>query len=113
MTVPEKRSVVSDLKEEVFKNPKGVVLTILALLGLILSYYWIGGLVLGVAAGFFIPGTIKDLLTKAEDFYKTTDKVTLFIASITVVFFIFHTFWFVVGAVVPLTIKLIFPKAQA
>ncbi|MEI6531223.1 MAG: hypothetical protein WCN87_00175 [Chlamydiota bacterium] len=113
MTIPEKHSPLSDIKEQASKNPKGAALGILALLGLLLSYYWFGGLVVGIAAGFFLPGTIKDILTKAEDFYKTTDKVTLFIAAVTLVFFVFHTFWFVVGAVIPLTIKLIFPKAQA
>lgn len=109
----EKNPNIQKVKDQAFKNPKELILGVILVLGLIFSYYWFGSLVVGIAAGFFAPWTMKELLARAENFYNTSSKLAAIIWAATVVYFLFHTFWFVVGAAIALTIKLFLPKPQA
>lgn len=108
----EKNPQVQEVKAKAMKNPKEFILGALMVLGLVFSYYWFGSLVVGIAAGLFAPWTIKEILARAEHYYNSVDKLTAFMWAATIVFFLFHTFWFAIGAVIALTVKLFFPKPQ-
>lgn len=109
----DKNPKIQDVKNKAMNNPLEFILGGLMVLGLIFSYYWFGSLVVGLAAGLFAPWTIKDLLARGETIYKNETKLTSFMLGATVVFLLFHTFWFVIGTVAGSTIKLFLPKKAA
>lgn len=108
----EKNPKLQHVKREAMKNPKELILGALMVLGLIFSYYWFGSLVVGLAAGLFSPWNVKELLHRAEHFYTVEGKLPSFMLAATIVFLLFHTFWFVIGGLVGVTVKLLFAKPQ-
>ncbi len=106
----DKNPHVQEVKQRAKQNPKEFILGGLMLLGLVLSYWWYGSLIVGVAAGLFAPWTIKDVIHRAENFYAEEGKLPSFMLAAAGVFLVFHTFWFVIGIVAGLTVKVFFQK---
>jgi hypothetical protein len=108
----QKNPAVQDAVEAARKYPKEAILVSLMVLGLIFSFYWLGSLVVGLAAALYIPWDIKEVYHKALAFYRLEGKFPTFILLLALIFLLIHTFWFVVGLAVGFSVKLLFKKHE-
>lgn len=106
----QKNPSVQEAVDAAKKNPKEAILAALMVLGLVFSAYWLGSLVVGLAAALYIPWNVKDAWDRANTFYKAEGKFPSFILGLALLFLLIHTFWFVIGAVIGLTVKILFQK---
>jgi len=86
-------------------HKKETILGAFMVLGLILSFTWVGGFIVGLGAGYYSPWGIKKLWNKGSEFSDEIGKFPSFVWLVTIVFMVFHVFSFVVGGVVGLSIK--------
>jgi hypothetical protein len=108
----QKNPAVQDAVEAAKKYPKEAILVSLMVLGLIFSFYWLGSLVVGLAAALYIPWNIKQVYEKAVAFYKVEGRFATFILLLALIFLLIHTFWFVIGLVAGFSVKLLFTKEK-
>lgn len=86
-------------------HKKESILGSLMVLGLIFSFYWLGSLVVGLAAGLYAPWGLRGLWNRAENFTQTEGKFPAFVILVAAIFMLFHVFSFIVGLVAGLGIK--------
>lgn len=108
----QKNPAVKDAVDAAKKYPKEAILVSLMVLGLVFSFYWLGSLVVGLAAALYIPWDIKEVYQKALAFYHKEGKFPTFILLLALIFLLIHTFWFVVGLVIGFSVKLLFKKHE-
>ena len=106
----QKNPTVQEVTAAAKKNPKEAILAILISLGFIFSFYWLGSLVVGLAAALYIPWNAKELWAKAVAFYRIEGKFPSFMLAVAVLFLVVHVFWFVLGAVIGSLVKIPFEK---
>jgi hypothetical protein len=101
---------VKDAVDVARSHPKEAILASLMVLGLIFSFYWLGSLVVGVAAALYIPWNIKILGHKAKNFFEREGRFATFILIVALIFLLIHTFWFIIGLIIGFSVKLLFKK---
>lgn len=109
----QKNKTVNQVKEAAKRNPKEAILGALMALGFIFSFYWIGSLIVGLAAALYIPYTINAVWSKGLKFYEEEGKFASFMLAVAILYLFVHTFWFVIGGLIGLTVKLFLPKKQS
>jgi hypothetical protein len=87
------------------ENKKEAVLGAFMVLGLVFSFYWLGSVVVGLAAGLYAPWGLKGLWRKAQEFTREEGQFPAFVVVVAAVFMLFHVFAFVIGLIVGLGIK--------
>ncbi|MDR3624533.1 MAG: hypothetical protein P4L16_05285 [Chlamydiales bacterium] len=106
----QQNPTVQEMTTAAKNNPKEAILAILISLGFIFSFYWLGSLVVGLAAALYIPWNAKEIWAKVVHFYRTSGKFPSFMLGVAFLFLIVHTFWFILGGVIGLLVKLPFVK---
>lgn len=108
----QKNPAVQDAIKVAKGNPKEAIYASLMVIGLIFSFYWLGSLIVGLAAALYIPKNIKDLYLRAVNFYKEEGKFATFIVALAFIFLLIHTLWFVIGLAIGFSVKLLFHKSH-
>ena len=87
------------------KHKKESVLGGIMVIGLLISFHWLGSLIVGLGAGLYAPWGIRTLWNKGVAFSQKEGPFPTFMIAVGFVFMLFHVFAFIVGGLIGLGIK--------
>lgn len=85
-------------------HKKEAILGACMLFGLLFSFLWIGGFLVGIVAGLYAPWGFKSLWNRGVEFSEQ-EKFITFVVLVTIIFMLLHIFPFIIGSLVGLGVK--------
>lgn len=101
----EKNPATKNFWQYIKSHRQEAILGTFMLIGLVFSFYWLGGFIVGLASGLYAPIGLKGMLGKGSEFRRNQGNFATFVILVALVFMIFHAFYFIIGLLVGLGLK--------